>query len=535
MKNLFLFCLILFSAGIVKAQSHLRWTNIESTPNMQINDLRHMSTDAGGNTFTIDFTQSNISYYVTYRFFCYNNRGVRQWQYDNDSCFTDCADKYFLTVPDGQGGALFIGTYDDLSGAFQIRVKHIDRNGKLAWQNNWTSSMIYGVPAAAQLDPHGDLVVGFKAVIRVADQQDFVIAKFDTATGNALWHYEMPDGGTAGASADEELTAMCIDHAGNIYAAGTAYYSAIGTQDNLLIKVKNTGGLAYSKTLWPGVSATLSKIASDGSDYLYAFGQTAPFSDTLQVRIEQHALVDGSLSWVRNLSHDSADIAAADFILTDNGLYTAYNYKYFVPDTGFSLGHFTDPGHKLTKIDFSGATQWEQEAPGTLVQLGACSDRYCSLTAIDDTDKSFLILTRADKDGHAQWSDSVGKDYANGMLSFDAACNVYLSRSAWQGLPRIGQFTQQFTDVPTGIGGPAVQAERLSVWPNPTRDALHIAYKAGTNSIACITDLSGRILIRVPMQGSQTSLSLAALAPGTYLLRVWNGTEQVQAQPIVKF
>jgi len=53
---------VLLMSGICFGQSHLQWTTTERTPDAQINDLRHMGTDKAGNTYFIDFTQSNISF-----------------------------------------------------------------------------------------------------------------------------------------------------------------------------------------------------------------------------------------------------------------------------------------------------------------------------------------------------------------------------------------------------------------------------------------------------------------------------------------
>jgi hypothetical protein len=533
MKKMILLCCSLLCTLLANSQSHLRWTNTESTPFAQINDLRHMSTDAAGNTYTVDFTQSNLSFYVTYRFFCYNNKGEKQWQYDNDSCFTDCADKYFLGVPAAGNGAIFIGTYDDLSGAFQVRLKHIDRSGKLAWQNNWTSPMRYAVPVSAQLDVHGDLVVAFKGVVRVADQQDFVIAKFDTGTGKAIWHYEMPDGGTPGHTVDEDLNAMSLDEAGNIYACGSAYYSATGAQENILLRLSSSGSPQYKQVLWSGYGATINKMQTDGNGFLYFLGQAA--MDTPAIHLEKRRATDGGLVWSRDQLHDSAAVTPADLMLLGDRIFTVYNYRYFIPDTGFGCGSWGKFSYALSSRDTAGTLLWGQENNGELVQLAACGDRYCSLVADDDTSKSYLVLTRSAKDGHAQWSDRMEKDFGNGTIAFDAANNIYLSRSARLGLTTIAQWTHQFTDVPTAIIDPAGKQAAFRVWPNPVQDELFLECSDWKDKGSVrVMDLSGRVLLEQALYSERTTLSLAGLAPGTYLLQVQTGAKQVSCQRVVR-
>src|SRR5450432_3876279 len=94
MKRTSTFLIFLLVASSALAQPHLRWTTPEITPGSQVNLYEGTNTDKSGNTYTINFTQDPVNHYFTYRFFRYDKNGLKKWQYNNDSCFTNCQDKY---------------------------------------------------------------------------------------------------------------------------------------------------------------------------------------------------------------------------------------------------------------------------------------------------------------------------------------------------------------------------------------------------------------------------------------------------------
>lgn len=71
---------------------------------------------------------------------------------------------------------------------------------------------------------------------------------------------------------------------------------------------------------------------------------------------------------------------------------------------------------------------------------------------------------------------------------------------------------------PTGLAADAA-TERLNVFPNPCTDRLHLSAIAEARA-ADVLDLSGRVISRQPIANGSTELSTAALAPGTYVLRL---------------
>lgn len=75
----------------------------------------------------------------------------------------------------------------------------------------------------------------------------------------------------------------------------------------------------------------------------------------------------------------------------------------------------------------------------------------------------------------------------------------------------------------------------LNLYPNPTSDLLVISVNENLkNLVFNLTDMNGKILLSVPMQGSQTEISLAAFAVGGYHLLVENQQNIIESFKIVK-
>lgn len=69
-----------------------------------------------------------------------------------------------------------------------------------------------------------------------------------------------------------------------------------------------------------------------------------------------------------------------------------------------------------------------------------------------------------------------------------------------------------------------------SIYPNPASSALHIAIAEGVRGEAIFSDMRGRVLANLPLDGSSTRYTLPLqhmnLSPGIYLLRFRSGAMQ---------
>lgn len=73
----------------------------------------------------------------------------------------------------------------------------------------------------------------------------------------------------------------------------------------------------------------------------------------------------------------------------------------------------------------------------------------------------------------------------------------------------------------------------VTVFPNPATSYLMVQQNSPEIKQAQLTDLTGRLLLNLPLHGPETRLELTGLAPGTYLLQLRSSKEN-RVQKIVK-
>ncbi|HKK59294.1 MAG TPA: T9SS type A sorting domain-containing protein [Salinivirga sp.] len=84
----------------------------------------------------------------------------------------------------------------------------------------------------------------------------------------------------------------------------------------------------------------------------------------------------------------------------------------------------------------------------------------------------------------------------------------------------------------TGVN--QVANSTVQVYPNPVKDQLNINTKEfGSDAFVRITDLSGRIIYRAPVNVKQTSVNMASYANGTYILTINNGNGSVISKQLI--
>lgn len=357
MKNTLLnFCSIFISV-FCNAQSHLQWSTTEVTPGSQANIFKGMNTDAAGNTYVINFTQSNSNFWSTYRFMAYNTFGVKLWQFDNDSCFTNCIDQYHNIIPIDNSGAIFIGTYDDTLGNKEIRIKRIDLSGNLIWQKNWNYPFLSGTfPIVAKLDNDGNIVMGMSAFMPPTYSENFAFAKFDTIAGNELWHFELPDQGPNGVSLTESFSDIETDVNNNIYFTGDGSNGLANIGRNYYFSVSPTGSLNYFNfTDYLPLNPSPNDLCINNSGFFYRLIKLGG-----NMFLQKVDTASGNMSWALPIFMDSAEIEPVNVIATNSNLYVLSNYTYFVPDSSFLGGHWLNRHYFIAKYDLTGGKVWQK-------------------------------------------------------------------------------------------------------------------------------------------------------------------------------
>lgn len=99
--------------------------------------------------------------------------------------------------------------------------------------------------------------------------------------------------------------------------------------------------------------------------------------------------------------------------------------------------------------------------------------------------------------------------------------------------PVTGEFqdsTLIYTSQPdTTIGIDVFSMNGLSLFPNPTKDVLHVGHDAlnGLSNQLVISDLTGRVVFQSPALGRQSNIDVSALARGVYVVSLMNDSGNI--------
>ena len=146
-----------------------------------------------------------------------------------------------------------------------------------------------------------------------------------------------------------------------------------------------------------------------------------------------------------------------------------------------------------------------------------------------------LYRAEPDPTGHGE-----GRDYlasvtpsADGSWSADldgTAATDYLTALTIDGERNTSEFSRC-----RGTAGPVsineITVERIEVRPNPAREAVHIRCPLPYTEVR-VYDMAGETVLVA--RGGMDVLNISRLAPGIYLLQVWNGDNLVGVGKVVK-
>ena len=167
-------------------------------------------------------------------------------------------------------------------------IAQADATGNWMWATGFqtlpNSSTDSSIPQAMAVDLVGDVIVAgvfsgetdFGGTSINVSSVEVFIAKLDGMSGNLKWVVHGGGGGT------EQVTAVVVDNAGNIYVSGITpnnvlfgsnSYSIVGTQDSFVVKL-SSGGAVQSVNGYgiANQAVSLTGLAVDGNGDLYAGG-----------------------------------------------------------------------------------------------------------------------------------------------------------------------------------------------------------------------------------------------------------------------
>lgn len=510
------------------SQSHLQWSTSVSHPNSPQTICKVMAADTRGNSYTISTTTNGQ--YSTEIFYAFDDHGVKSWEYANDSCATNCNDHYFQIIPIDDEGAIFVGAYDDVTGT-QLRVKRIDENGDLVWQQYWITPYLSVRPIKALLDNSGRLVIGMSAMVDSTDLEDFAVAQFDTSGGLLDWHYELPDNGTSINPFSEIISSMKIDASDDIFLCGSGVGS--GVIKNYVFKVRSTGTLDYiDECTFSGNNTSVDELQVDGGNEMYVLG----VNSGLPI-LEKRKRSSGNLVWSVGLERDSAEVSNGGFYLYDASIYVLNNYRYF-DDVNSS---WSNKHYMVTKLDTSSNTIWRQDyftdvdsaaiQDGTqgAVQISKCNaSSYILSTQHISSNRDIMILHKIDEAGVTQWYDTATVQGTAGNFNLDVNCNVYVGRSYSQ-----STVISKYSDVINSVASNVLNSS-FEIFPNPANDQFTIRWEGEANSAELkVYDALGALLMSEQIQKGDNHISTEHLPAGMNVIQLASNGKVIHSKIVV--
>ena len=529
---LFIISFFIFVSTETFAQSRLIWSTTSALLNSQTTDPRSFAVDGNGNSYSVNYTQSALSLFTSYVFYAHDANGVKMWEYVNDSCLLDCNDKYFNIIPIENDGAIFIGAYSDITGT-QVRIKRIDNQGSLVWQQYWITPFLSVQPVKSKLDNNGDLIVGMNAVVNLTDLEDFCLAKFDTAGGLLDWHIELPDTGTILNPLSETISDFVIDNNNNIYCVGTGSNST--EVKNYYFKIDDSGTLDYLfENTYDGLNSSNHSIAIDAFGNFYTLGHSGT-----KPKVEKYNDLSGSLIWSEGIEKDSAELSNVGFEIVGNEIFVATNFTYFN-----SGGTWDNLHYQISKLNSSGALQWQkeyftefdsmaiQDGFGGAVQFEVCDASLYLLSAQHlDQVNNILLLHKADLSGVTVWHDTASIYTTPGFISFDHSCDIYLTRNF-----NTVNITEKYNSGPLSSIENTSLLSDFTIFPNPTESefTINMSEEITGNAFAVIYNSLGEKIQSVLITTTTTKLSLSNFPSGIYFVQIVSDGKQQFSKMLVK-
>ncbi len=547
MKNPVFLLTILFTFSFIqnRANTRLIWSQYEHTVNALGNHTSASATDALGNSYIVNATQDQSSLYETIRFFAYDSSGTKLWQFNGDSCLNTCHEEYNFIVPMAGSGALFIGSYSDNTGAVQLRLTRIDQNGILMWQQFWITPYLAITPVVSLLDNNGDLLVAVNAYVDSVSEEDFVLAKFDTAAGLLSWHTQLADAGAPFGTLSEEITAIAIDNHNTIYGCGQGSNPISMIAENYLFSVSDAGNINYRITTgFSGANSSIDKLVADDYGHVYISGTINQDS-----YVEKYDATP-SLIWSRTISRDTAEKSMADFVTHNGNLYVLENYRYFHPDNSPTGGYWSNFHYMLTGFDSSGIVLFSreylsdidsvarQDGSGGAVQLTVCNDDFFVLSSeqLDGSANHYAVIHKINLSGGSVWFDTTSINENPGRLTFDSECNAYLNYSYDAHSGTVHSYLNKYADVLINSVSLPDKSYSASLHPNPFSNSITIHLSdesAEANGQFTLLSMQG-IVLHTGRFTESTDLDFSHLPSGAYMIRVTEADKLTVSKVILK-
>jgi len=497
-------CLLFFATSATFAQPAFQWLD---TPSITLSANPEMigyvvAADASGNSYMAGY-QDQQYIYSEIMGRCFLNKYAADGTLAFSKVISGKIAVYDIDV-DFSGNVLLcigwlesiaIGDLDmvSISQDIQPMILKFDSEGNLLWHFTPTSSSPFA-PFMNSLatDGSGNVYIGYSADL------DSYIEKLS------------PDGipmQTIFQADVRNVTGLCVDNAGNIYAAGSC--SELGSQ--------------YAGVPMP---------AEGYNTYIVKYNASGVFQ---------------WLHYVEDVTCPRPQVVARtpDAVYFSSYLFGAFPFGD-IQTEGPTGSLFTD--FFVAKLDASGTFQWVREVPGEglaepgnrnfLAEDDAQNVYFCGRTGgkinwtagIQTTVENFsnrdVLVLKYNPDGDIQFAQTAGgasEDRADG-LAVNGAGEIFLSGLV-NGNVAFGPFTHsagQFDNYPflakmnpAILGNPSTEMQTIAMWPNPSHDNIHFnkTVRGG------IYNMLGQKMMDFSAD-SGTPVFIGNLASGAYLIEI---------------
>lgn len=422
-----------------------------------------------------------------------NAGGDVLWDHSYGGSIAEDAIDLISTVDGGFAIAGYANSSDgDVGGTNGVRdfwVLKLNSTGTLQWAETFGGSGDDRAYAIDQTSDDGFIVVGYTDsddgdVTGQHGQDDVWVVKLNS--GGALqWQKAL-----GGSSYDEALSVQSTNDGGYILCGRTSSSDGdvsnnIGDYDVWLVKLDASGNIIWEKTIG-GTSTDNGIKARQTNDGGYIVTANTWSEDTDVVGAHEDVEMwnvkldaNGNIDWQRPMGGWAGDYAGDVQQADDGGFISVGTTR---SDDGDVSG--TPSGYDvwMIKSDAMGQIEWEFTTGG-----GSTEDGYYLAPTMDG---GYII-------GGQTLSDDG-----------DVPGN-YGSRDLW--LIKVE---------PEPVGIEEVPGSMLNVWPIPTHGELNINLPAqGKEVLLEVLDVFGRPCRIITLQASTTSISLAELPCGTYVVR----------------
>jgi uncharacterized delta-60 repeat protein len=338
---------------------------------------------------------------------------------------------------DGAGDVFAAGFLNDNGTREDFAVAKFSRaNGEVLWMDSFHGSGNYiDTASAIAVDGSGDFIAaGF--TYNASTGGDFTVVKYNGATGAQLWR-RVIDGGVSPNGNGDGATAVGLDAAGNIFAAGMIHDSR-GVGNFALLKLDAANGATLWTQLIPNGYA--SALAVDGAGNVVVVG-----TSQVAFAVVKYNGATGAEMW-RQLINGTAGGPAGQAVTV------AIDASGNVVAGGYVVNSYGTPNTNLFKFNgMTGAELWRQS--GLFVKKiavdGAGNVAASGLVGSDLTLKKYDGTT-----GTELWRHNAGRTSNTTIglsdVAVDTAGNIFTAGGIYNAGSRSSDILALKLDGPSG-------------------------------------------------------------------------------------